>query len=266
MKILIREYNYDVGALNYTWKELRKENPFSGHNYCTKDGNSYNVNNILQVDHDFRKNGKYVLCGNCGKVIKKDDKEKHYNEVECKANCMSCDWLRLREVDGTAKHKMMPDGKVATRQISVPYCSRGYYYSSHNHIPIADVDKASTCKWYACRRAETIEFRPDIFTMFPNPFRKLLTEKAVIDNGWKYNNRANSETTYRNSDGKVFAVFDTNGILIRFFLKCRSATYAFRYSDTHDKFLDAHEEFCWNNISDTRIARYEKQIRKLYGR
>lgn len=267
MKILVRQYDYETPTCSYVWKEVRKENPFSGLNYNTTDGNYYNIGSILQVDHDFRKSGKYVMCGNCGKVIKRSEADKHYEDIERRANCLNCDWLKLRPVDGTTKYKMTPDGKVVTRELAEPYCSKGYHYSSYNHIPIAEVDRVSICKWYKCRRTAVKEFTPDIFVAFQNPFKTLLTEKAVIDGGWKFdcvNDR--SCVTYKNSDGKVHAVFDQNGIIDHFYLSKRNEIFYFRYSDTHDEFLDVRGVFRWAYISDSRIARYKKQIRKLYGK
>lgn len=263
MKILVRQYSSETQSTNYVWKEMRKENPFICGSYHTADGETYNISDILQVAGDWRKNNKYVICSNCGKVIRKSALENHYLHQEANANCMKCDKMRLDMISGTQKNKLNADGVTVTVTYKAKGVCRNSYY---NRRPINEVNRPETCKYYACRRSDTRQLPADMFSEFPNPYKNIITENAAISNGWKFLTFTNTNRNYANSDGKVIVSFDSNGIIIDYSLMMRGHSYDFTYSDVYDKFFDSDgREFDWKDISLPRINRYKKQIRALYA-
>lgn len=263
MRILVRK---ESDTCEYVWKKVTTVNPIRYGNYYVetpqnKGYECYSFEQIIRIEGDYRKNGKYVMCTNCGKVVRKSALAAHYEEQEHNANCMKCDHLRLTEVDGSVKHKLMPDGKVKTSIISEARCGEKYSYRA---IPLESVNKPETCKYYACRRSGTKNLPSDTLSRFPNPYKMLLTEKTVIENGWKFLEGGEYTRSYTNKNGKVVAIFDRNGILDHFSLLCRGDYYRFMYSDVYDEFIDGYGVFGWNHISSTSIERYKKQVRALY--
>lgn len=263
MKILVREFS-DNGTCNYVWKKIKSVKPFYNGCYNTEDGHSYNIIQILRVTHDYRKSD-YVQCACCGKVVRRGNELKHYEEQERNANCMKCEWLRLDVIPGTETHVMRSDGKVTTRTLSKPKCNHGRSWS-YRATPLSEINRVSDCKYYACRRNGMRELYKDFLAENTNPFDSLLTEKAMIDKGWKYVYGDMYGRTYSNNNGKLVAVFDTNGILIKFNIIHRSHTYEVVYSDVYDKLIGRNGEFDWSDrgIADSTKNRYMKQIRQLY--
>lgn len=258
MKILVREYAN--GICNYVWKKIKMENPFYWGGYDTEDGMSYNQCQVLKITHDIR-NGNYVMCSNCGKVVKRNSLTLHYEKGEAEANCMKCSYLRIGDAS-TVTNKLRSDGMCIRRTVGVPNCG----YRNYRVIPIATIDKVEKCKYFGCRRSEARELPTDFLAEHPGAYDRLLTENAAITGGWKYLSQNSDGRQYANKDGKVVAYFDTNGILIHFILWNRSSRYTFTYSDVYDKFIPTSGvlEFNWGGIAEARRKRYEKQIRALY--
>jgi len=259
MKILVRTFDND-GTCTYVWKKMRSNKPFYNGYYYTEDGCSYNLISILRVVHDYRKSD-YVQCEVCGDIMKRDKIEKHYEDRERNANCMKCDWMRLTETDNPPVHIMRQDGLVVTKTVGVPYCSKRYYSTG---IKLSEIDKAANCKYYACRRGSTRELYSDFLSRNPNPYKELLTEKAVIAKGWKYIGSTIQGRMY-SINSKLIARFDKNGILIYFDYLHRNNAYHFVYSDVYDKLISHYGEFTWEGIADSTRDKCMKQIRKLYN-
>lgn len=263
MKVLVREYK--TGVCNYVWKKVSYNDPFRYSDYYTEDGACYEPIQILKITHDYRTTG-YVMCCNCGKVVKQTKITKHYEEQERKVNCMKCNKLKLEEIKGTRVNTLKQDGNVLSRIMFEAKCVNSpidRYWSRYKKIK--DVNKSETCKYFACRRSDTTELRRDFFCSYPNPFNNFLTENGIINNGWKYISSSNSGREYSNKNGKLIARFDMNGILIHFCMMHRNNTYHFVYSDVYDKFMDSEgNEFRWGNIAETTKNNYIKQIRALY--
>lgn len=263
MQILVREVA--SGVCNYVWKKVNTVNPITfNYHECNyhAENKTYNCLDVLKIKHDYRK-GDYVICGNCGKVVNKSKLVAHYEEQERNANCLKCDNLTLRK-DKSVKSvlKMLPNGKVQEKSINNPYCGNGYYSS----VSIEEVNKLQRCKYYACRRASEREIPSDFHATYPNPFNNILTEAGIINKKWTFNgSEYNNTRRYSNKNGKVIAVFDTNGLLMYFMLLYRDDSFRFVYSDVYDKFFGVNgREFGWGGLADTTIERYKKQIRALY--
>lgn len=260
MKILVREYD-DNNVCTYVWKNVRTIRPFSFGSYCTEDGAVYTPIKVLRIIHDFRLSG-YVECGNCGKVIRKDRIVKHYLAQERNANCMKCNSLRLSSIpDAKTTRRLQPDGTVIVKTKKVACCGNNCYRSPK----INEVNKAETCKYYACRRSEASQIRGDFLSQNPNPYGVLLSENAVIKNGWNLLQTNRSSRSYCNKNGKLIAHFDTNGILMYFSVMYRNMSFDFTYSDVYDKYMSNNgKEFDWHNMADTTKQKYIRQIKKLY--
>ena len=273
MKILVRDYPGDTNptisvthptisvthpTCNYVWKEVRKNKPFLYENYYTKDGSHYSSINVLKISGDFRKHN-YVMCGNCGDVVKRDKLARHYEDQERNINCLKCKCLNLAQVINVT-HKLMPNGTVVTKTTADPYCKPNYY----NKYPLDRVDKPAVCLYYKCRRSDAVELWKDFHSEYPNPFKRIATENAAIAAGWRYLDTYFYGREYTNKDGKLIAQFDTNGILVNYKVLKRSSAFMFVYSDVYDKFFDNYGEFDWGGLSEVTVKRYSRQIREIY--
>ena len=277
MKILVRniERNENGNAVcTYIWKKVRTTNPFNGRRYVAEDGDEYSVGEILKITGDFRlsRKGKYMICANCGKVVKENEALKHFQESERGTNCANCGWFKVTDEKIDPKRIIRQDGTVVTKSVGIAKCTKGLsYWRSDDYEPIGEVDKVAHCKYFRCRRAGLNEIQKDFLSENPNPISKILTEKAVINSkSWKYMNQEVTGRQYSNTTGNVLARFDTNGILRGFTLLYRDNTTDFYYSDKYDKFYtNSGAEFDWrvnwNQISENSKTRYQKQIRALYG-
>lgn len=263
MKILVREVT--DGVCNYVWKKMSTNRPIAWHGtnvrYKTEDNKGYDCLEIIKITHDYRKLG-YVQCRNCGEVVKESKLIQHYEAQERNANCMKCDRMYLSKVkDIDTVNVLRPDGTVLSKTVNKAYCADQYGW---NKVSLAEVDKIQKCKYYACRRSDKIDIMQDFWSAYPNPYKDILTEAGVIKNKWKYVG-SNNGRQYSNSNGKVIAHFDTNGILRFFKLLYRDECERFVYSDVYDKFFGANgREFDWCDIAEGSMERYMKQIRALY--
>lgn len=264
MKILVREYDNN-NVCNYVWKKIRDVNPISGYGntyYSTDDGNKYAPYVIMKISHDYRKSN-YVICKNCGKVIKKGREVAHYEASETGANCMKCDKLRLRNIsDIKPEHKLLPDGRVISKTIQNPYCDNCGGWSGKK---LSEVNKVSECKYFECRRNGTTVIKEDFLSTYPNPYNDFPTERRAIECGWHVINKSDRYIQYANKSGKVIAYFDNNGILMYYELLKRKDTFGFTYSDVYDKFMYEYgSEFDWADLSEVTKNRYIRDIKKLY--
>ena len=260
MRIYVR--NYNNGTVEYVWKNISHTNPFFGKSeYRTEDGERYSFFDIFKISADYRKSGKYVICGNCGAVIKRNATNKHFETQERNADCMKCSDLRLEKIENTQRNKMCADGNVFTTVLMKPYCGIHYYYENY---PLDNFDKTRVCKYFACRRKDVKEMRQDVLFTFQNPYNNILTEAGVIRKKWNFVNTSNGTSVYSNRNGKVLAIFDLNGILIKFRLFKRDTPYDFMYSDVYDEFICENGVFRWAYLAESTIEKYKKQIRSLY--
>lgn len=259
MKILVREVKDN--KCSYIWKQVSNVKPIRYGRYITTDNNEYGVMDILKIDRDYRNLG-YVICANCGEVIKEGKVEKHYAARESEANCAKCSNLSLRPISGERKITIRPDGKAVLRSLNNPLCIAR---STYRPEPLGEVDKPQSCIYYKCRRSGTSQIYRDFLSENPNPYTVLLTENAVINNGWEFFNRGTNGNEYVTKNGKLFATFDTNGILNYFTVKFRNNYYKFKYSDRYDKYMFNNGlEFRWDDMSETTINRFKREIKKLY--
>jgi len=260
MKILVRDYA--DGTCNYVWKNVDKGTPFYSGNYVTVDNKKYPPLDIIRIKGDFRKSKcDYVVCKNCGQMIKRSEVEKHYIEKESDANCIKCNELYLEEKRDERKNRLLSNGLILSRTINVPYCKTGYY----RRKLLSEIDRVSECKYFACRRSGIRELYRDYLYDYPNLYKNLLTEKKILMMGWKYVTKNSNGRQYSNKDGHLIAYFDLNGILINFKLLNRNNGYTFVYSDVYDKFFERYSEFDFSDIVAERTKeRYMKTIRELY--
>ena len=262
MKILVREYNN--GVCNYVWKTMRKINPIIGNTYYTDDGMQYRILSVIKISHDYRKSG-YVICNNCGEVIKRSNVIKHYEEKESDSNCIKCDKFTVID-KGKEIRTIKPDGTCLVKYKATPACACKCYRYYGVTKSLSEINKATDCKYYACRRSSVGELPHDFLFTNPNPYKNIITEKRAIEVGWKYLTRTYlGNNQYTNNNGKVIAEFDTNGILIGFTLLKRNNSCDFMYSDVYDTFIDTWgRTFDWMYCADTTKEKYIRQIKKLY--
>ena len=264
MKILVREVTNEI--CNYVWKTVTDERPFgSGRTvdyYKTTDGSYYLPISIIKITHDYRTTG-YVVCKNCGKVVKKSKIEKHYKDQEKDSNCMKCEWLRIKYKEPET-HKMREDGKCISSYVGIPYCA-GDSYCWHP-TKISEVNKIEKCKYFACRRSETIQLQKDFLSENPNPYKIFVTENAVLNTrGWTILNNY-SDRQYATQNGKLIATFDTNGILKYFSFLYRNDSFDFTYSDVYDKFMykNGTELFKELDVSEATKKKIINNVKALY--
>lgn len=258
MKILVREVKDN--KCSYIWKQVSKVNPIRCGRYRTTDNDEYGVMDILKIDRDYR-NG-YVKCANCGEVIKEGREEKHFAARESKANCAKCSKISLRPIPGEKKITIRPDGKAVLRSLNRPLCTAR---STYTPDLLSEVDKPQSCIYYKCRRSGTSQIHRDFLSENPNPFTVLLTENAVINNGWEFFTRGANGNEYVTKNGKLFATFDVNGILNYFTVKFRNNYYKIKYSDRYDKYMfNNGYEFMWDDMSERTINQFKREIKKLY--
>lgn len=259
MRILVREVKDN--KCSYIWKQVSNVNPIRRGRYRTTDNNEYGVMDILKIDRDYRNLG-YVICANCGEVIKECKVEKHYVTRESEANCAKCEKLSLRPIPSERKITIRPDGKAVLRSLNHPLCTAR---STYRPDLLSEVDKPQSCIYYKCRRSGTSPIYRDFLSENPNPYTVLLTENAVINNGWEFCKRGADGNEYVTKNGKLFATFDINGILNYFTVKFRNNYYNFKYSDRYNKYMSYHGlEFMWEDMSETTINRFKREIKKLY--
>ena len=263
MKILVREIN--DGICNYVWKKMASNRPITKRcgtvYYKTEDNKVYDCLQIVKITHDYRKLN-YVLCSNCGEVVKESKLIQHYEAQEHNANCMKCDRLLLKKAnDSETTNVLRPDGTVLSKTVNNAYCNDRYGW---RYIPLAEVNKLERCKYFACRRSEKLDIISDFWSNYQNPYKDILTEAGVIKGKWRYID-SHRGRRYANSNGKVIACFDTNGILENFVLLHRNNSEEFVYSDVYDKFFGRNGlEFNWSDIAEASKERYMRQIRALY--
>ena len=264
MKILVRENN--DGACNYVWKKLNNTNPYLGSSqFMAEDGQRYSSMDILKINGDYRNgNTRYVKCCGCGKIIKDTPEaiENHYIDQETNIDCLKCSCIYLSQINSVPEKLILKaDGTVVRKTTNKALCRMTGYYSPKETIQ--EVDKQRYCIHYNCRRNGMASLREDVWSRYPNPFKKILTEKKIIKEGWKMISKMYGRI-YESKNGKLRAMFDENGILDFFVFKYRNDTFRFRYSDVYDEFLDENGIFGWNDIAITSAEKYRKQIRALY--
>ena len=262
MKILVREFDRENNVLKYVWKEIDRKKPFSSYgDYHTKDDKNYGCFNILKISGDYRKLG-YVRCKNCGEVFKRGKEEQHYAASEDKAKCATCSCLIIHPITGKQKITLKSDGTAVCTTINTPYCGSK---SRYNCTKLDEVDKPEICRYFKCRRKgiEDLSSVSDFMSEHPNPYKNIITENAVIKNGWVLNRQTDDYRSYTN--GRLTAFFDINGIIDNFLVAFRNDTYKFKYSDVYDIYMNVYgEEFTWGGMADRTAESCKKLIRKLY--
>lgn len=264
MKVLLRKYcnNY------YVWKDaVYKEGcfVFTGDNVSEA---KIKPASVIAVKDDDR--SKYVVCSNCGKMIKNDPEsiEAHFNAVEAKKDCIRCTHLTKRNVQTVNIDAVETDnnGNFTIKQTYTAdlFCGLAYW----NKPKINSEGAKSICRFFECRRRGVKEIE-DTFTKYPGLFDKYIAVDALIANGFLCDGYTQDCFEYdmrlRNT---LKACVNELGIVDHFVLTYRSRRCRVYYSAKYDKlFFECagdYEEECPFDIAVTKYNAVKAKISALY--
>ena len=273
MKILLK----NNGNEEFVWKDaIYKDGHFQ---YVNDAGEQtkLNLTDILSVSDDDR--NKYVVCANCGELIKNTPKaiEKHFVTKESNRDCMSCSELYIGKRQDTIKRsyiKLEDDSYQITDKFVAPLrCGR--YYG----VDINSEKAINNCKYLRCRTAG-VQKISDIFTEYPGVFDVVITTDMLSEKKWNY---CGAKTVYNYTFGSyrqifkynghlretLYAVVNSLGLVEYFEVWHNRASYKFYYSVKYDKFFYEDcgfykEGYPTNKISESKYESVCKKIRNLY--
>lgn len=265
MKVLLRKYQDKY----YVWVNARWES----NKYIAVDGSDeffdeeINQTNILAIKDDER--AGYVVCNNCGKLVKNDQEsiEAHYAEEEAKKDCLRCGNLATpstkKIIDAIwAKNE---DGTYRVTQTfeSELFCSAGYWRKN-----IDSEDAKRDCVYNMCRRRGMATIN-DTFIRYPGLFEKFITVDVLIAN--KY-----SKEEYRRGffeydlkcRGTLKACVNELGIIDHFILYYRGYAFDLYYSDKYKRIFvrdgGRYDERTPYGVSQTKMEQVKTKIESLY--
>lgn len=264
MKILLRKLNDKY----YVWKDATYEH---GKFHITFDDYgklAVEQTEILAVKDDIRSNS--VVCTNCGAIIKNDPKdiEKHFADMEAKRDCFKCQ--NLRRNNNSVIDKQYTKNADGTYNVTETHnvtlkCSRAWYNS-----PVIDSEEAKRiCTFYQCRNGGVTEIK-DVFTEYPDLFKKQITVDVLIKNGFTCDGHSYGYFVYdlkcRNT---IKACVNEVGIVDHFLVKIRSRSYWVYYSAEHDLVLfnddyNGYTEEWPYNMTETKYNQLKAKISALY--
>lgn len=270
MKILVREWNEKENKIEYVWKQIsNKPGCVKAKEFKTVDGIWYAEDGILKISRDSRK--IYGMCGNCGKLVKPEDAEKHFTEAEKDVNCFNCRYMRAKSTGNLFKRKyvIQENGsymRTEKEEVNL-FCNAGYHDKT---IQKAKEEKDGNCPFFKCRRYGIKTFAETVFMQYPKMFEVFATEKSLIDNKFSLKSindyghtRKYVHSRYKNLE----AVVDDNGLLIHFCYWYRGYDYQFVYAPTYDKFFTKSFDYIlglnWS-MSQTTKENIQKLIKKIY--
>lgn len=266
MKALLRSYNGE--SLVYV------DVKFANNKFYFKDDKTldYRITewNIIDVAYDNR--DKYVICSNCGKMIKNTPEaiEDHWKEEENKKNCMKCRHCIEKYPDRPFKKSYEYDPEtqmyIATSKYTVNLvCNAAYHYRTIN-TALAD----ENCIYLKCKNASKIQIS-DMFTEYPHAFNILPTVDMLVGKRWKFVEveRLSGHLIYCHPSMKTLKAYVNNkGIISYFQLRTGDSISTFMYSSKYDKvFYRAGErygkEHPWN-LSESRRESAFNKVKELF--
>lgn len=262
MKVLLRKW----GDKYYVWKSAE----WKDSTYYVADGDGDDVEvsqtNILAVDEDNRVG--YVVCANCGKLIKNDPEsiEAHYTEEESKKDCMMCEYLRFsnRKLINSTGVKN-EDGSYTVTQIAsaILNCSTNYWTK-----PIDSNEAERDCKYKRCRKSGVTDI-DDIFVKYPGIFEKFITVDTLLDKNCEYKGRVNGFFEYDlKLRGNLVACVNEMGIVDHFRIYYRGYAYDSFYSDKYNIIFTAgyhrYKSDVPRGVPDKKMEQIKEKIAAFY--
>ena len=222
MKILTRDFQWVDATFNWQVGRIVKS-----------DGNAINESHIIAIYDDTR--NKYVICNNCGKVIRNTPKaiQAHKALAETSDKCFDCPHMRERN-NVVLKNSYTPqaDGTYisSVKQQCNLVCVRGFRDRDINGEAAKD-----NCIYKRCATSSTTSIE-DTFTRYPGAFEDMATVDAIDTNKWSL--IGNSDTFYAFKAASRFnltAYVHNTGIVSHFRYISRYTSYEFRYSKKYNQ-------------------------------
>ena len=253
MKVLLRKYDNKY----YVWKDA-----------TWKDGGYYvgdeqiTQTNILSIKEDNRE--KYVLCCNCGAIIKDDPVsiEKHFADEEAKKNCFECRSLRVDNFHNVnITYVKNEDGTYhQTKNADVVLRCTQYWPSRDINNP----DINSGCLYHRCRKLGT---RPisDVFMKYPGLFDKQITVDLLQSKGFEYECCRNGYFEYDlKLRGTLKACVNELGIVDHFIIRYRYSSAHVYYSEKYNElFYVCSGDYCSRDDTDVSESKHNAVKAKI---
>ena len=226
MQILLRKF----GSEEYVWKKATYE---SERYYVTdNDGDRYHIHDTEIVAVKDNEYAGYVICQNCGALIKdtKEDIEKHYAEMEAKRNCADCGHLTFANKEMKSR-TISADGVVTETFIADPRCA----VISYSPRTVNYAVEHRNCKFTACRK-NGMRKQNSIFFKLPGVFDSAITVDTLTANKYKYDGYENDHFIYdMRSRGTIKAYVNSAGIVDYFLVSSKGNRVVYYYSEKYDK-------------------------------
>lgn len=230
MRVLLRYYN----GKSFVWKEAT----YKGEDFWIRDDeqeNEYRVysTDIVAVDGD--EYAGYVVCNNCGALIKNTPEEiaKHYAEMEKCIDCASCDCLTFSNKKITERTIVSDDDgyHVTESFVADPKCGVISYSPRSTDYAIGQ----RICKYMACRK-HGVRQSNNVFIRYPGVFDTVITADVLTANKFKYDgNKGNYFVYDMRSRGTIKACVNELGIVEYFIVSSNGNKIRFYYSEKYDK-------------------------------
>lgn len=264
MKALLREYNGE----QFVWANVKyKDNCFM----TAEDGKIVPRTDIIDLSRDNR--SKYVVCGNCGELVKNTPEaiEAHWKSKSKNKNCLSCSNLREGYSKTPIQKTYTPDpnnpGKFVVQNKYSTELVCGYSYRN----PVINTSEADEiCKCFKCKHASYRELS-DFFTINPHAFDVLPTVDMLLKKRWKLEHIYNNYMIYHHpSMTTLTACVNAKGIVSYFSTTYGGYTRRMMYSHKYDKlfFFDSNNNYNpnlpWKFTYDRKDS-IVKKIKELFA-
>lgn len=262
MQILLRRY----GNEEYVWKKAVYKSEVY---YITdKNGCETRIRDVEIVAVKDNEYAEYVVCTNCGALIKNtpEDIEKHYTEMEAKRDCASCSDVKFADkLLQKRTLEKVDDGYLVTETFTgSPRCA----VISWSPCSIDSAVKKGICKFVACRKKE---MRPQnsIFFRLPGVFDSAITVDVLNANKYKYDGADGDCFVYDlRSRGTIKACVNSAGIVDHFIVSSKGNRVIYYYSEKYDKmFYKNGYEYIEGKpywFTETKFNEAYQKIKALY--
>lgn len=264
MRILLRRY----GSETYVWKDATYENE---HFYVkNSDGSKANVHEIAIVAVEGDENKGFVVCNNCGALIKNNPAAiaAHYEEKEAQRDCAKCEHIAYAKDKEVLGREIVENGD-GTYHVKEEFNAElrcGFTY--WNPVSVSSAVRNGTCKYTACRK-KGVRATIDIFAKFPGVFDKAITVDALVAKKLKFDGYENGYFLYdMKSRGTIKACANEKGIVECFLVTSRGRHIHFYYSEKYDKMFfkngTRYEEGHPYWVTEKKFEEAHQKIKELY--
>lgn len=265
MRILLKH----VGDKMYVWKNATYKNEKY---YIIEDSREIQVNETNIASVEGQEGIGYVVCNNCGALIKNtpEEIEKHYTERENNRDCTKCEFLAFENNVRNKDREVVAAGNgtyhITEKFTSELYCQRNYY----SKRKVTHPDIARICTFYDCRR-NGVRTPSSIFVKYPGAFDTVITVDALNAKKLKYDEYTGQYFLYdMKSRGTIKACVNQAGIVECFRVSSRGNLMYFYYSEKYDKmfFADSYSstytEGCPTWFRADKFEEAHQRIKALY--